>query len=121
MEQDDHGDLVAVTWAQQHLCIYDKVFINNYLTLSHIQQICSRRLWKHVEKTIKKYLYTRVYLLKKVENFVAKGEIAHFEQFLQLSQCFQNSSAAEASERHQKASMCGKGLRSNLFYIFAST
>ena len=40
----------------------------------------------------------RVYLLKKVENIVAKGEISHFEQFLLLSQIFQKLSAAEASE-----------------------
>ena len=40
----------------------------------------------------------RVYLLKKVENVVAKGEIARFEQFIRLSLCFQKSSAAEASE-----------------------
>ena len=39
-----------------------------------------------------------VYLLTKVENFVAKGEIAHFGQFLLLTQCFQKSSAADASE-----------------------
>ena len=40
----------------------------------------------------------RVYLLKRVENIVAKGEIARFEQFLLLSRCFQKSSAAETSE-----------------------
>ena len=40
----------------------------------------------------------RVYLLKKIENIVAKGEIGNFEQFLLLTQCFQKSSAAEASE-----------------------
>ena len=32
------------------------------------------------------------------KNIVAKGEIARFEQFLPLSLCFQNPSAAEASE-----------------------
>ena len=31
----------------------------------------------------------RVQLLNRVENIVAKGEIARFEQFLLLSQCFQ--------------------------------
>ena len=30
-------------------------------------------------------------LLLKVENIVAKGEIARFEQFLLLSQCFQKA------------------------------
>ena len=34
---------------------------------------------------------------KKIENFVSKGEIARFEQFLLLSQYFQKSSAAYAS------------------------
>ena len=33
-----------------------------------------------------------------VENIVTKGEIAHDEQFLLLSQCFQKSYAAQASE-----------------------
>ena len=36
--------------------------------------------------------------MKNVENIVAKGGIACFEQFLLLSQCFQKSSAADASE-----------------------
>ena len=42
-------------------------------------------------------------LCLKVENIVAKGEIAHFEQFLLLSRRLQMSSAADAS-------ICGKGL-----------
>ena len=33
-----------------------------------------------------------------MENIVAKGEIACFEQFLLLSLCFEKSSAAEASK-----------------------
>ena len=37
-------------------------------------------------------------LLNKVENIVTKEEIACFEQFLLLSQCFQKWSAAEAAE-----------------------
>ena len=37
-------------------------------------------------------------MLKKIKNIVAKGEIAHFEQLLLLSQCFKKSSAARASE-----------------------
>ena len=35
---------------------------------------------------------------EQVENIVAKGEITRFEQFLHLSQCFQKSSAADASK-----------------------
>ena len=31
-----------------------------------------------------------VYLLKRAEIIVAKGEIAHHEQFLPLARCFQN-------------------------------
>ena len=37
-------------------------------------------------------------LLEGVENIVANGEIARFEQFLLLSQCFQKSTDVEASE-----------------------
>ena len=40
----------------------------------------------------------KVKLLKKVENIVAKGDIAHIEQFLLLSEYFKKSSAAEASK-----------------------
>ena len=40
----------------------------------------------------------KVYLLQNIENIVAKGEIAHYEQFLILPQLFQNTSDAEASE-----------------------
>ena len=40
----------------------------------------------------------KVRLLKRDENIVAKGEIGRFGQFGLLSQCFQKSSAADASE-----------------------
>ena len=40
----------------------------------------------------------RVQFLKRVENIVTKGEIACFERFLPLQECFQKSSAAEVSE-----------------------
>ena len=43
-----------------------------------------------------KSLLMKIVLLNKVENIVAKGEMACFEQFLLLSQCFQNVSAAKA-------------------------
>ena len=39
-----------------------------------------------------------VSFLNRVDNIVAKGEIAHYEQFLLLPQGCQNSSAADASE-----------------------
>ena len=35
--------------------------------------------------------------MDEIENFVAKGEIALYEQFLILLQCFQKLSAEEAS------------------------
>ena len=41
----------------------------------------------------------KTFLLNRVENIVAKGEISHYEQFDLLSQCFQKSSAAEESKR----------------------
>ena len=46
----------------------------------------------------RKSLSIKFLSLKKVENIVANGEIARFEQFLFLLQCFQKSSAAGASK-----------------------
>ena len=40
----------------------------------------------------------KTYLLNRDENIVSNREIAHFEQFLLLSQSFQKSYAAEVSE-----------------------
>ena len=40
----------------------------------------------------------RVQLLNTVENIVAKGEIAYYEQFLLLPKCFQKLSDAEESQ-----------------------
>ena len=37
-------------------------------------------------------------LSKQVENTVGKGEIAHYEQFLLLPQCFQKACFLEASK-----------------------
>ena len=39
-----------------------------------------------------------ILILNKVENIVAKGEIANHEHLLLVTQCFQKSSAVEASE-----------------------
>ena len=44
----------------------------------------------------------------KVENIVAKGEIAHFERFIFLSLCFTKS---RLLQRRQKASIWGKGFK----------
>ena len=53
-------------------------------------------------QNIENLYYWRDNLWLKVENIVAKGEMAHFEQFLHLSLCFQKAvSAAEASERER--------------------
>ena len=48
---------------------------------------------------------------KWIENTVGEGEIAHYEQFLLLSQCFQNFYC-----KHVKTRAClGEGLRSEGF------
>ena len=47
-------------------------------------------------------------LLKIVENIVTKGEIACFEHFLLLPQCFQESSLMQM---RQNASIIGEGLK----------
>ena len=40
----------------------------------------------------------KVLLSNSIKNIVANGEIAHYEQFFHLPQCFQRSSAVDASE-----------------------
>ena len=50
--------------------------------------------WQKFEKSQLK----SVQLSNRDENSVAKGEIAHHEQFLLLPECFQKLFAAEASE-----------------------
>ena len=47
----------------------------------------------------------KVIVLNRVDNKVAKGEIAHDEQYLLLSQCFQKMSAPGLSK---KINMCEK-------------
>ena len=50
-------------------------------------------------QTFKNYFpYLCLYVFKEIENITANGEIACFEQFLLLSQCFQNYSAPDMSE-----------------------
>ena len=72
----------------------------------HMQKICSRWLWKHLNsnmETLYKWSYN---YCKKIENIVSKWEIAYFEQFVHLPQCFKSL----LLQRRQKASICGKGL-----------
>ena len=47
---------------------------------------------------ITKLYIIKVELLLKVENIVTKGESAHYEHFLLLPLCFQESSASDASK-----------------------
>ena len=54
-----------------------------------------RNIWT---KTQKISLNESTFTEKSKKSIVEKGKIARFEQFLLLSQCFQKSSAAEASE-----------------------
>ena len=54
-------------------------------------------------------------MLNKVENTVAKGEIAHHEQFHLWPQCFQKSSAAIAS-KYERERVTGNHLSDN--YLF---
>ena len=53
-----------------------------------------RNIWTKTQKIS----LTEGIITEKVKNIVVKGDIAHLEQFLLLSQCFQKSSAAETSE-----------------------
>ena len=70
-------------------CIY---FV--LLTLSHIQQICSRGLWKHLEKNWENFYQGKFDYWKELKNIVANGKIAQYEQFVLLPQCFQRASVS---------------------------
>ena len=50
------------------------------------------KIWKIIYQEMKEYQ------MKRVENIVAKEEIVHYEQFLNLSQYFQNLSTAGMSK-----------------------
>ena len=70
------------------------------LTVFHTQQSCSRRQYSKLCRQFVEIIYKwKLRLLNTVENNVAKGEIAFYEQFLLLPNCFLKSSAAEASDR----------------------
>ena len=60
-----------------------------YLILSHIRQICSRRLWKCLLKNIEHLFKCRYNYCKKLKRMWQK------EKLLVLSRCFQKSSAAD--------------------------
>ena len=82
----------------QQLCVLNS-------TLYHIHQICSMQLRKHQGKIMEKSHYIKVLLLNRVENMVAKGDKALYEQFLLLQKCFQATFATDVYE-----SVCCKGL-----------
>ena len=68
------------------------------LILSHIQQICCKRLWNYQGQIIQNLYKKKVWLLNRVESIVAKREIAHHEHFCLLPQWL------------RIASICGKRL-----------
>ena len=70
-----------------------RALVNSFPHTTILQQTT----WNISYQNYEKCLYMKVYLLTKVEKIVAKVEIACFEQFLRLSQCFQRLSAAEAT------------------------
>ena len=63
------------------------------LTLSHIQQICSRQLGKNMETLFNPFphinAFWRFCSRQIFENIVTKEKIAQNKQFLLLTQCFQ--------------------------------
>ena len=76
------------------------------LTLSHIQQICSRRHWRHLVKTMET-------LYKSKSNYWIKLKtLRPKEKLLVLSNFFfrHNFFKSGLLQRCQKASICGKGL-----------
>ena len=65
-------------------------FPHTNISAADVFEKCLLKIWK--------VSIILVFLLKQVENIVAKGKIARFEQFFFLSLCFQMSSAAISSK-----------------------
>ena len=90
------------------------------LTLSHIHQIWSRWLWKHLGKAAayrNKWKYNDWFMLKKIET-------VHNEQCLHLSWCFQNVSAAKTLKNQTIVKFENAIMNVNKFilkYIFKSS
>ena len=84
-----------------------KIFLTtalNKLTLSHIQQICSRRLWKHPGKNMENPYKWGYNYWKKLKTSRQKEKLLVLSNFFFCHDVF---------KRHQKESVCGKGLRDN--------
>ena len=64
------------------------------LTLSQIQILHSFKLKEFAEDNFKLDENDRMFS-KQIENTAGNGEIAHYEQFLLFSQCFQKTCSAD--------------------------
>ena len=64
------------------------------LTLSQTTNLDSSKLGEFADNNFKFDANGRK-LWKQIENTVGKGEIAHYEQFLLFSQCFQKTCTAD--------------------------
>ena len=100
-------------WTDRQILIYYyKIDINPFHHTTILQQTTLNIFCQNIEN-LHNWMDN---LWLKVENIVAKGEIARFVQFLLLSLCFQKS---RPLQWRQKASIWGKGLIINLsmFYL----
>ena len=91
-ERVNLSNIGFVMWGLTKECLYDVLFF------SHIQQICSRQLQKYINKNNLKSVWVKAQLLKGDENVLANVEVAHYQQFLVLPQCFQKLSVAYPSK-----------------------
>ena len=82
------------------------------LTLSQIQHIYSRQLWKHKIKN--KGILLKWIVLK----HCGKWRIAHCKECIPLTQCFQKLSAAETSKCEQGLNTHNKGVYWVIINIF---
>ena len=102
--------IVGCKVMKSHICKRERV-----TTFPHTTILQQKTLNIFCQKMENLYNWMDILWLK-VENIVAKGKIARFEQFLLLSLCFQK--VVCCSGVSQKASLWGKGLSSstNIFF-----
>ena len=101
---------VSLTWKRSYICFNH--LLRNYksyrndscwnkvvnLTLSHIQQICSRQLWKHTRKKLETPCNSKYNNWSELKTCWQKEKLLDLSNFFFFRHVFKKLSAAEASE-----------------------
>ena len=83
----------------KHLISYsNRIYFSICITLSHIQQICSRQLWKHTRKKLKTLFKWKYNNWIELKTWWQKEKLLVLSNFFFCQHDFKKLSAPEASE-----------------------